>query len=203
MLAKVSCVLFDLGGVIINWRDSWLIDEVSKRFNLSRTRFEQEFRKNLSILSSGKMTEGEFWSLVGNRLQSSELERQDSLLGPIFRKFVSVNDSVVKLSREIKETGLPIGILSNTESITFQIVEELTSLNHFDFKFLSYKIGHVKPSPMIYQHVIENVPFKKEELIFIDDTESNVKSANDFGIKTIQFVSYEKLRDDLRMMKIL
>ncbi len=202
-MAKVSCILFDLGGVIVNWHNSWLIDEVSKRFNLSRTRFEQEFRKNFSILSSGKMTEGEFWSIVGNRLQSSELESQDSLLGPIFRKLVSVNDSVVKLSREVKKTGLPIGILSNTEPITFPIVEELISLNYFDFKFLSYEIGHVKPSPMIYQYVIENVPFKKEELIFIDDTESNVKSANDFGIKTIQFVSYEKLRDDLRIMKIL
>jgi len=202
-LLKVSCILFDLGGVIVNWHNSWLIDEVSKRFNLSRARFEQEFRKNLSILSSGKMTECEFWSHIGNRLNSSELERQDSLLEPIFRKFVSVNDSVVKLSRKLKETGFPIGILSNTEPITFSIVEELTSLNHFDFKFLSYEIGHVKPSTMIYEYVIENVPFKKEELIFIDDTESNVKSANEFGIKTIQFVSYEKLRDDLRMMKIL
>jgi len=202
-LSKISCILFDLGGVIIDWQDSWLVDELIKRYNLSRELFEQEFRKNLKILSTGKMTEGELWSRVGNSLESSELEKQDSLLGPIFRKLVSVNDSVVKLSRMIKETGLSIGILSNTDPITFPIVEELTSLNHFDFKFLSYEIGHVKPSPMIYQHVIENVPFKKEELIFIDDTESNVKSANDFGIKTIQFVSYEKLRDDLRMMKIL
>jgi len=202
-LSKTSCILFDLGGVIVDWQDSWLVDEVIKRYNLSRELFEQEFRKNLKILSTGKMTEGELWSRVGNSLESSELEKQDSLLGPIFRKLVSVNDSVVKLSRVIKETGLSIGILSNTDPITFPIVEELTSLNHFDFKFLSYEIGHVKPSPMIYQHVIENVPFKKEELIFIDDTESNVKSANDFGIKTIQFVSYEKLRDDLRIMKIL
>ncbi len=202
-MSKISCILFDLGGVIIDWQDSWLVDELIKRYNLSRELFEQEFRKNLKILSTGKMTEGKLWSRVGNSLESSELEKQDSLLGPIFRKLVSVNDSVVKLSRMIKETGLSIGILSNTDPITFPIVEELTSLNHFDFKFLSYEIGHVKPSPMIYQHVIENVPFKKEELIFIDDTESNVKSANDFGIKTIQFVSYEKLRDDLRMMKIL
>jgi len=202
-LSKISCILFDLGGVIVDWQDSWLVDELIKRYNLSRELFEQEFRKNLKILSTGKMTEGKLWSRVGNSLESSELEKQDSLLGPIFRKLVSVNDSVVKLSRVIKETGLSIGILSNTDPITFPIVEELTSLNHFDFKFLSYEIGHVKPSPMIYQHVIENVPFKKEELIFIDDTESNVKSANDFGIKTIQFVSYEKLRDDLRMMKIL
>ncbi len=202
-MSKISCILFDLGGVIVDWQDSWLVDELIKRYNLSRELFEQEFRKNLKILSTGKITEGKLWSRVGNSLESSELEKQDSLLGPIFRKLVSVNDSVVKLSRVIKETGLSIGILSNTDPITFPIVEELTSLNHFDFKFLSYEIGHVKPSPMIYQHVIENVPFKKEELIFIDDTESNVKSANDFGIKTIQFVSYEKLRDDLRMMKIL
>ena len=56
---------------------------------------------------------------------------------------------------------------------------------------------------MIYKHVIENVPFEKDELFFIDDNKSNVKSANDFGIKTVQFVNYEKMIDDLRMMKIL
>jgi putative hydrolase of the HAD superfamily len=192
-----------LGGVIVNWHNSWLIEEVSKTFDLSSQLLGQEFHRNLNILSSGKITEDEFWSHIGNKLNSSELERQDSLLEPIFRKFVSVNDSVVKLSRELKKTGVSVGILSNTEPITFSVVEELIPLNHFDYKFLSYKIGSVKPNPTIYKYVVENIPFEKDELFFIDDTELNVKSANDYGIRAIQFETYKKLIGYLRRIKIL
>jgi len=191
LLTKTLCILFDLGGVIVNWHDSWLIDEVSKRFNLSRPHLEQEFMKNLKMLSSGKMTESKFWSTIGNKLQSSEVERQNFLLEPIFRKFVSVNDSIVKLSRELKEAGFHIGILSNTEPVTFSIIEELTSLNHFDFKFLSYKIGHVKPSPMIYQHVIENVPFKK----YLTRTMMLFKPQYSIFIKALRHYSFPTITD--------
>ena len=202
-MSKVSCVLFDLGGVLVNWHNAWLIEEVSKKFLVSKDNLQHEFEKNLAILSSGLMDESEFWSKIGEKLDSEQLKQQNSLLEPIFRKFVTPNDHVIELSKKIKHEGTHIGILSNTEPVTFSVVEEIFPISHFDFKFLSYEIGHVKPDPMIYKHVTEKIPFNKEELFFIDDLESNVNSANDFGIKTIQFVGYEKLLDDLKKNQIL
>ena len=149
------------------------------------------------------MTEQEFWKKISAKLDSSNLIRQDSILEPVFRKLVSINYSVYNLTKKLKESGLSIGILSNTEPVTYSVIEDLESFDHFDFKFLSYEIGLVKPDLKIYQHVVRHLPFKKEELFFIDDNTQNVKSANDFGLKTVQFQSYDNLFNDLKKMKIL
>ena len=202
-MTQTKCVLFDLGGVVLHWNNSWLTDEISKQFDLSKEQFEQEFENHLGILSSGKMTEQEFWKKISAKLDSSNLIRQDSILEPVFRKLVSINYSVYNLTKKLKESGLSIGILSNTEPVTYSVIEDLESFDHFDFKFLSYEIGLVKPDLRIYQHVVRHLPFKKEELFFIDDNTQNVKSANDFGLKTVQFQSYDNLFNDLKKMKIL
>ena len=44
MLTKKSCILFDLGGVLLNWDDSWAIDELSKRFRISKDKFREKFK---------------------------------------------------------------------------------------------------------------------------------------------------------------
>lgn len=202
-MSKTKCILFDLGGVVLHWNNSWLTNEISKQFNLSKNQFELEFENHLGILSSGKITEQEFWKSISAKLDASHLIRPDSILEPIFRKLVSINKSVYALSENLKEKGLSIGILSNTEPVTYSVIENLESFDHFDYKFLSFQIGLIKPDPKIYQHVVQNLPFKKEELFFIDDNLQNVHSANTFGLKTVQFHSYETLLDDLENLKIL
>ena len=202
-MSQIKCVLFDLGGVVLNWNNSWLTAEISKQFNLPKEKFQLEFDNHLGIISSGKMTEPEFWKSISEKLGISNLIQPDSILGPAFRKLVSINQSVFNLSSKLKENGFSIGILSNTEPVTYSVIENLESFDHFDYKFLSYEIGLVKPDPKIYQHVVDNLPFKKEELFFIDDNLQNVNSANNFGLKTVQFQNYERLLTDLKESKIM
>jgi len=202
-LTKVSCILFDLGGVIINWHNSWLIDEISKIFDLSKTDFAKVYLNNLVDLETNKINEDEFWNRIGTELNSSELKNKSSLLGQIFTKLATVNEPVMTASRNLKEKGITLGILSNTEPVTYSIVEELTSLAHFEFKFLSYEIGYTKPDSRIYQYVIDRLPFEKEELFFIDDKILNVESAQRCGIKAIQFLNYKKMVNELFKQKIL
>jgi len=203
-MTNVSCVLFDLGNVLVNWHDSWLIAEVSRQFQLSEEKLADEFRKNLTYLACGKIDEREFWHGIGEKLDSSQLsEFPESLLGKIFRKHVTLNESILSLSKKLADNNIPVGILSNTEHVTFSIVEDMFSLDHFKFKFLSYEIGHVKPDPKIYQHVIENIPFPKEKLFFIDDVETNVDSARNAGIDAVQFTSFENLLIEIEKRNIL
>lgn len=203
-MSNISCVLFDLGNVLVNWHDSWLIDDVSKQFQLSPQKLAEEFRKNLTDLACGKIDEHEFWNRIGKELATPQIfEFPESLLDKIFRKHVTLNESVLSLSRKLASNNVPVGILSNTEHVTFSAVEDLFSLDHFQFKFLSYEIGHVKPDPQIYQHVIDNVPFSKETLFFIDDVRANVESARDAGIDAVQFVGFDDLLIELDKRNIL
>jgi len=195
---SISCVLFDLGGVILNWDDAWFIREVSKDFKIDEEKLDLEFKKFLPEIATGSIGEREFWYNIGERLESTTLmECNESLLDRIFRKNVTLNNSVAILSEKLSNSGLTVGILSNTEPVTYSVFENLMDLDYFEYKFLSYEIGHVKPEPEIYHHVIDNVPFQKEELFFIDDLKPNIESAISQGIDAVQFSDYDKLLEEL------
>jgi len=204
MMSNISCVLFDLGGVIINWDNSWLIQELCDTFQLQKEKVSKTFYKYLPDISIDKIDEKEFWHIVGEELESDKLMNYNkSILDEIFRKRISLNDSIISLSRELSKKGIDIGILSNTERVSYSVVEDLFSLDHFKYKFLSYKIGHVKPNPEIYQYVIENIPFPKEELFFIDDLKPNVESARIEGIDAVQYSDHEKLVKECHLRQLL
>jgi len=203
-MVNISCVLFDLGGVIINWHDSWFIQEVSEKFELQQEKLSKEFDKNLIEISTGRIDEKKFWYNIGKELESPKLMNHDeSLLDKIFRKRVSINNSMITLSRNLSQKGITVGLLSNTEPVTYSVIEDLVSLTHFKHKFLSYKIGHVKPEPKIYKYVIDNIPFPKEELFFIDNLKSNVESARSEGIDSVQYSDYDELVKECHNRKLI
>ena len=98
---------------------------------------------------------------------------------------------------------MTVGILSNTELVTYSVIENLVSLDHFKYKFLSYKIGHLKPNPEIYKHVIDNVPCPKEEIFFIDDLKSNVEFARLEGIDAVQYLDFDGLLKECQTRQLL
>jgi len=203
-MTNISCVLFDLGGVIVNWHNSWFIQEISKDFQLQEEKLSEEFDKNLRDISTGRIDEKKFWYNIGKELESSKLMNlNESLLDKIFRKRVSLNNSIISLSRNLSQKGITVGILSNTEHVTYSVVEDLLSLGHFKYKFLSYKIGHLKPEPEIFKYVIDNIPFPKEELFFIDDLKSNVESARSAGIDSVQYFDYDELVKECHHRKLI
>ena len=203
-MAKISCVLFDLGGVVVNWDDSWLIQDVSEEFQLQEEKVAKEFHKNLPAISTGKINEKKIWYNIGKELESEKLMNHDqSILDRLFQKHVSVNESIISLSKKISQKDMTVGILSNTELVTYSVIENLVSLDHFKYKFLSYKIGHLKPNPEIYKHVINNVPYPKEEIFFIDDLESNVESAHLEGIDAVQYLDFDGLLKECQTRQLL
>ena len=203
-MANISCVLFDLGGVIVNWHNSWLIQDVSDEFQLQKEKLSKEYYKNLPKIATGKINEKELWNIIGKELKSKKLMNlNESLLDRIFQKHCSLNNSMINLSKELSQKGITVGILSNTEPASYSAIEKLTSLDHFEYKFLSYNIGYLKPNQEIYRHVINNIPFLKEELFFIDDLKTNVESARVEGIDSVQYTDYNELLKECQIRNII
>ena len=203
-MANISCVLFDLGGVIVNWHNSWLIQDVSDEFQLQKEKLSKEYYKNLPKIATGKINEKELWNIIGKELKSKKLMNlNESLLDRIFQKHCSLNNSMINLSKKLSQKGITVGILSNTEPASYSVIEKLTSLDHFEYKFLSYNIGYLKPNQEIYRHVIDNVPFLKEELFFIDDLKTNVESARVEGIDSVQYTDYNELLKECQIRNII
>lgn len=200
-MSKTKCVLFDIGGVLVEWHMSWITLEISKRFDIEESNLTSAFDKYLKQLDSGKITEKIFWEYIANETNSPLLtDTDESLWDTYFRKNAKPDDAVKKISTSLKQRGFSIGIISNIEKITHQIVEDWDILEHFDYKFMSYEIGCSKPDLEIYEHVIEHLPFSKNELLFIDDKKSNVESAKMCGIDSIHFTSLRDLEISLNSL---
>ena len=83
------------------------------------------------------------------------------------------------------------------------VVEELISMSLFDHRFLSYEIGVEKPDEEIFKYVADKIHHMKEEILFVDDRQSNVDAAKNFGMKAIHFTDSFNLIKDFKDMKIL
>ena len=59
-----NVILFDLGGVIINWNDDWLYDEITSQLKQPFEKIKSKYNANLCSLFESKINESEFWDLV-------------------------------------------------------------------------------------------------------------------------------------------
>jgi putative hydrolase of the HAD superfamily len=201
---SIHVVLFDIGGVIVKWKEEWLYKDVAKKFGLSEVLLVNEGKKELSNLRLGKISEPEMWQRIGAKINSEELSNiKESLIHDIFKSRISVDESIFAIIKQLQKKNIKIGILSNTTLVTHTIVEELIDMSYFNYQFLSYRIGWEKPDEKIFKYVTEQLPYSKKEILFIDDKISNVNAAKEFGIKAIHFTDTSQFIADLNSLEIL
>lgn len=89
-------------------------------------------------------------------------------------------------------------LLSNTNAIHFQMLRQKYGLlRHFHDLVLSYEVGALKPSPVIYREAIARAQCRPEECFFTDDIAAYVDAARAEGIDAVQFHSREQLEQEL------
>ena len=173
-------ILFDLGGVLINWQDDWLYNEISLQLNMPFNQIKSKFNSNLCSLFESKINEHEFWNLVlGN-----DNKIDNNIISKTFLKMSSINFDFLNFAKSLKNNGYDIGILSNLTPETSECIEN-NLLKEFDYHFYSNTLKMSKPNPEIYQYVCDQIHSKN--ILFIDDKQENLDTAKLFGIDTILF----------------
>ena len=173
-------ILFDLGGVLINWKDDWLYDEISLQLNIPFNQIKSKFNSNLCSLFESKINEHEFWNLV----LGIDNKIDNNIISKTFLKMSSINFDFLNFAKSLKNNGYDIGILSNLTPETSECIEN-NLLREFDYHFYSNTLKMSKPNPEIYQYVCDQIHSK--DILFIDDKQENLDTAKLFGIDTILF----------------
>jgi len=90
-------------------------------------------------------------------------------------------------------------LLSNTNAIHFEMVQKtFPLLRHFDHHVVSYRVGALKPSPVIYAEAIKQAKCEPSECFFTDDIPDYVNGARAAGIDAVQFQNQEQIERELR-----
>jgi glucose-1-phosphatase len=108
-----------------------------------------------------------------------------------------------ELLRAVKVTR-PIACLSNTNVLHWDGCAsrwEIAGL--FDYEFLSFRIGLVKPDPEVFDLVARTVDAAPARLVFLDDNDINVASARTLGMQAFRVSGVHEARQALAGLGVI
>jgi len=201
---KINTIIFDLGGVLIDWNpgyvfDNLIIDEEKRRHffeNICTPEWneEQDAGRSLAEATQILIDRHPEWR---EYIEAYYGRWEEMLGGPIHE--------TVDIFRELKESGkYKLYALTNWSAETFPRALALYDFLHwFDGRLVSGEEKTRKPFPEIYQLILDRFNIRKEEAIFIDDNLRNAEAAETFGLKTIRFKTPAELRQELTALGLL
>ena len=102
---------------------------------------------------------------------------------------------------ELKDGGYKLYCITNFTPAGYeQCYDRISFIERFDGCIFSFKEGIAKPDPLIYKTLLSRYNLKAEECVFIDDTEENVRSAEQLGFTGIVFTGYEDASFKLKQL---
>jgi 2-haloacid dehalogenase len=195
----INTIIFDLGGVLIDWNPDYVFDEnyfdsPEKRDFFFQNVCTPDWNENQDAgYPIGKATEEKL----------AEFPEWEKPIKDFYGRWVEMLgeqiQGTVDIFKKLKENNnLKFYALTNWSAETFPIaLNRFDFLNWFDGLVVSGEERMRKPFPEFYQLLLERYNVSPEEALFIDDNLRNVKAARDLGIKSIQFISLEQLSDEL------
>lgn len=203
--SKIQAVVFDFGGVLLDWNPRYLYRklfngdaEAMERFlveiGFSQWNIEQDkgrpFAEAIPELTAK-------FPQYSDLIKAYEQRWDESIAGPIH--------GTVDVLRTLKETHhYALYALSNWSTETFYRVHaQYDFLRWFETIVLSGEVKIIKPDPRIFQVLLERTGRKAEACVFIDDSATNIEVAQQLGFTTVRFESPAQLVTDLHKLNVL
>ena len=192
--ARMNAVVFDLGGVLIDWNPRHLY---RKLFPRNESRMERFLSEVCNPEWNACQDAGRSWAEATALLRARHPDKaalidayylrwQEMLGGPI--------EGSVAILRELKEARTPLYALTNWSHETFPIALGLYDfLGLFDAIVVSGHERMIKPDPRLYQLLIERHGLRPTGLVYIDDNAENAAVAAALGMHGIHFSSPDAL----------
>lgn len=197
-------VIFDLGGVLIDWDPR----------NLYRRLFDGNIAAMEAFLAEVCTAEWNERQDAGRSFAEGEAvaiaahpDRRDMIIAWA-RDFDEMIPGAiagsVDILAQLHARGVPLYALSNWSAETFP-----SQLRRFDFLswfagiVLSGEEGVIKPDPRIYRRLLERHGVEAARAVYIDDVAANAAAATALGIHGIHFTSPGQLRAELAALGLL
>lgn len=198
-MKKIDTIIFDLGGVLIDWNPEYVYLDV---FDGDREKMQwffdhvctHDWNENQD---AGYPLEKATEERIALFPEHEELIRifygrwEEMLGGPI-------NGTVQILKKLIDSEKFKVVALTNWSHETFPIaLQTFDFLHWFEGIIVSGEEKTRKPFKEIYELTLDRFNIEADRSVFIDDNLRNIIAAKDVGINTIQFKNPKQLEEDL------
>ncbi|HVE54007.1 MAG TPA: HAD-IA family hydrolase, partial [Ramlibacter sp.] len=99
----------------------------------------------------------------------------------------------------LEAVRVPCYAISNTNAVHLAEMERIVPqlLRRFTRVFASHEIGHRKPHPEAFRHVLHEIGLPAPEVLLFDDLEANVEGARAVGLQAVLVRSPQDVRGAL------
>lgn len=196
-------IIFDLGGVLIDWNPEYVFHEVipdpERRQHFFENicthdwNVEQDAGRPISVATQLLVDQHPDWEI---EIRTFYDRWEDMLGGPI--------PETVELLRELRDGGQHrLLALTNWSAETFPVaLQRYDFLQWFEGIVVSGDEKTRKPFPEIYQTLLKRFNVDPADAVFIDDVIKNVQGAEQVGIKGIHFKDAAALRQTFQAWNV-
>jgi putative hydrolase of the HAD superfamily len=195
--------LFDVGGVLIIWRDEWAFRSIGRRLKVPYPLVEQTFLPLRERLQLGEIGLKEFWEEFAAMVKIPVPGDWSTLWGQELSRRGRGNAAVRDIVRRLREKGHRTGVFSNTDASHVKIFKEKNWLPGFERWILSYQLGATKPNPLVFQRAEKALGLAGKDIVLIDDRRSNVEGALSQGWDALLYRNAPDLTGQLKRRAFL
>lgn len=195
----INTIIFDLGGVLIDWDPRYLYRKIFKT--------EEEVDYFLEHICTSEWNEEQDAGrtlLEGTKLLVEKHPEHKTEIEHFYNRWEEMLAGEISGTVEVLEKLKKVGkyklyALTNWSGETFSIAEErFKFLNYFDGIVVSGVEKDRKPNLAFYQLLLDRHAIDPTTAVFIDDRYSNIEGAEKAGIAGILFTNPDKLMEDLK-----
>lgn len=197
-------VVFDLGGVLVDWNPRYLYRQLFNGDDASMERFlaevcTQDWNEQQD---AGRAWEHAITEATARHPHHAQMirayhDRWEEMLAGSFPEVVAILD-------ELRGTDIRLFALTNWSQHTFpRAIDRFGFLQWFEDIIVSGREGIIKPDPAIFGLLTTRFGVTPARAVFIDDSRKNVDAAARLGFRAIHFQNASQLRTELVGLELL
>lgn len=184
-------IIFDLGGVVVDWNPERLMQEYSGDPEMPVALFKKGFFQEFwPEYDRGRIDQAGIVKEMSRFAGRSYAECWD------FVEFVkhSLRDipATQDLIKELAAQGYRLFCLSNMSVEYYDYLKDREVFRYFEGQIISALEHVIKPEKEIYEVLMDRYNVVPAESLFVDDLEQNINSACQLGFHTVHFTDKEK-----------
>jgi len=204
MITPVQAIIFDFGGVLINWdphqlykkyfgNDTKAINDFLDDINFNDWNLCQDKGYPFALAVTNLSDQ---FPQYAHLIQAYDQEWEQSITG-----IVQETSGILK---RLKSTGYRLYGLTNWSAEKFSIVRRKYNIfDLFEDIVVSGEVKLIKPDPAIFHLLLNKINLRPEECLMIDDSLKNIEVARKMGFLTHHFTSPASLELNLQQRGIL
>lgn len=202
--APARAVLFDLGGVVLDIDFDRAVQAWAPHSRLAPAQLRKLFHMDEPFQrhETGHLDDAGYFAHLRRLL---ELECDARLVQQGFNAIFIAEIAQTVALVEAARRHVPCYAISNTNPAHVAHIRSVfpALLPRFDRVFASYEMGHRKPHPQAFRHVLEGIGVPAPQVLLFDDLAANVEAAQALGLQAVLVRGPQDVREALAARALL